>query len=368
MTRGFQPPLTLGPNDHHLAAQLFRPERLTLARELRKLTKAELAERVARTPSAMSQFESGRIKPDGRTVGELALALGVPAGFFAKELAAGVLSVESCHFRSLRSATQRDRRYLLSVGTLLCELADVLEEYAAIPAEQIPRLDRAVASDGDVERAADEVRRAWALGPGPISNVVWLLEGRGAIVTYISNECSEVDAFSGWRAGSGKQRPFLFLSDGKGAPARSRFDAAHELGHLVMHVDAQPGNPELERQANLFASAFLMPSESFIREAPRWLNWELIWELKRRWRVSARAIVRRSRDLGVLSEASYRRAFVYLNQHFGTAEPDEPNREFPVVLGQALQIAEEESSRADIATLLGVRPQDLEGLLLRAAP
>lgn len=353
----------IGANDHHLAAQLFQPARLTLARELRGLTKAELAERVARTPSALSQFEAARTRPDGRTVGELALALGVPAGFFAMPLVGGIMSVEACHFRSLRSATQRDRRHLLATGTLLCEFAELLEEFAEIPGSQVPVIDQEVVDDADAESVADGVRKAWGLGIGPIPNVVWLLEGKGIIVSYMPNECAEVDAFSGWRLAGNHARPFVFLSEAKGGPARSRFTAAHELGHLVMHHEAQPGNPELERQANQFASAFLMPREAFTREAPRWLNWPLIWELKRRWRVSARAIVRRAFELEVLSEASYRRAFIHLNQTCGMNEPDEPPRESPVVLHRAMEVAEEELTREAVAEGIGLRAADLDRLL-----
>lgn len=74
----------IGRNDIYSAARLFDPDRLTIARELRGLTKQELAEKIGRTPSAVSQFESGRARPDGQSVGRLMLALSVPASFFAK--------------------------------------------------------------------------------------------------------------------------------------------------------------------------------------------------------------------------------------------------------------------------------------------
>ena len=226
-------------------------------------------------------------------------------------------------------------------GTLLCDLADQLEEHVDVPAERVPRIDREVENKYDIERVAEEVRRYWGLGLGPISNVVWLLERNGVIASYIPSDCVEADAFSGWRRTGKQVRPFVFLTDVKGAACRSRFDAAHELGHLVMHVDAQPGNPDLEQQANQFASALLMPRETFGREAPRWLNWDLIWELKQRWRTSARAILYRAHDFGMLSDASYRRGFVYLNQQFPEGEPYEPQREQPLLLREALRVAKE---------------------------
>ncbi len=74
----------------------------------------------------------------------------------------------------------------------------------------------------------------------------------------------------------------MFLLRNK-AWSRTRFDAAHELGHLVMHVDANPGSIDLESEANRFAAAFLLPKETFARECPNWLDWKLLRELKTRW-------------------------------------------------------------------------------------
>lgn len=353
----------VGRDDVHVAARLFEPARLTLARELRRLTKADLAKKIDKSPSALSQFEAGSTRPDAGTVGALALALELPLGFFTRDVSGPTMSVDQCHFRSLRSASQRDRRSLLARGTLLCELADELEEVVEVPPTRLPTLDRQVTGVDEIERVAEEVRGQWGLGLGPISNVVWLLESNGVIVSYIPSNCAKVDAFSGWRQAGGRTRPFVFLTAYKDATARSRFDAAHEAGHLVMHADAEPGNPDLEREANQFASALLMPRESFGREAPRRLNWGLIWELKRRWGVSARAILYRARHLGLLSEASYRRGFVHLNKTCGRSEPHEPERELPVTLRAGVEVIEEDGEFDELAVRLGLRPRQLRELL-----
>src|SRR5690242_7469855 len=113
-----------GSPDLHLAAHLFHPPRLTLARELRGMTRAELAERVGKSAAAIGQFEGGAkvpCRPDPRTLAALALALGVPVGFFTRRTPGKPLEVDACHFRSLRSASQRERRKLLARGSLLCE-------------------------------------------------------------------------------------------------------------------------------------------------------------------------------------------------------------------------------------------------------
>lgn len=362
MKRTGEPIVPVGSSDLHLAAHLFHPPRLTLARELRGQTKAELAERVGKSAAAISQFEGGSktiCRPDPKTLAALALALGVPLGFFTRKTSDKALHVDACHFRSLRSASQRERRKLLARGSLLCDLLGVLEEHVDLPAEQISCVATTVHSVEEIEEHAVSVRTSWGLGLGPIGNVVNLLESRGVLVTHIPGGCEDVDAFSTWHDG----RPLVFLVMEKGSTSRTRFDACHELGHLVMHADVTPGSPELERQANRFASAFLLPRESFLVECPRWLDWEHFYELKRRWKVSVAALVKRAYDLGRLSEPTYRRAYMHLNKTGERQqERDEPPVEMPTLLGNAIDAVGPEITVEDIAATVGMGVADLRGL------
>lgn len=350
---GGLPPV--GNKDFHLAAHLFSPARLTLARELRGITKAEVADRVSKTAAAIGQFENGRARPDAVTLAALALALGVPIAFFARKQIAPLMSIDECHFRSLRSASQRERRRLLAMGTLLCDLLSHVENEVDLPAEEVSRVGETPRSLEEIEECAVRVRRAWGLGLGPIPNVITLLERMGAIVSIIPHDCREVDAFSAWHAG----RPLVFLIAHKSAASRTRFDAAHELGHLVMHADVVAGSPELERQANRFASAFLVPRESFLAECPRWLNWPHFYELKRRWRVSVAALIKRAYDLECISESSYRRAFVHLNKTGErTREKHEPQPELPTLMAKALEMISDEYPPDALASILAMPVSD----------
>lgn len=358
---GGVPPV--GPSDLQLAAHLFHPPRLTVARELRGLTKAALAERIDKSPAAISQFEGvGRVscKPDAQTLARIALTLGVPVSFFSRKHPESNLELDQCHFRSLRSASQRQRRKLLAIGTLTRDLLGFLEEHLELPHEEISYLARTVRGTDDIERAARDVRQAWGLGLGPINSVTRLLESRGVLVVQVPAECKDVDAFSTWHGG----RPLIFLVMEKGSTSRTRFDACHELGHLVMHTDVSPGSSELEREANRFASAFLLPAESFAAECPRWLNWPHFHELKARWLVSVQALVRRAYDLRLLSQASYRRAFVHLNRTGErTKERGEPPQEPPTLVVRSLKELEPDFSISDVARHLGVSEAEVQALL-----
>lgn len=348
-------PRTPGSNDIHLAAHLFRSERLTLARELRGLTKTELAERVQKTPGAISQFETGRTKPEPGTVGALALALQVPAGFFARAGGREPVPTEAAYFRSLRSTTQGRRRQLLSRAVLACELVDLLEAEVEFPPADVPQVTSPLRTVEDIEAVAEAVRKEWGLGLGPISNVVALLESKGILVLRLSQEETDVDAFSV----RSRQRPLVFLVAAKDSTSRTRMDGTHELGHLVMHHDAAPGSIAMEREANRFASAFLFPREHFLKEGPRSLNWGLMYELKRRWGVSVAAIVRRAFDLGMIGEATYRRGFMHLNKTGQRKREDhEPPAEEATLLQESLRLVEADISAGALAAELGVHSLD----------
>src|SRR2546428_34802 len=159
------------------------------------------------------------------------------------------------------------------------------------------------------EAAAKALRVRWGLGDKPISNMLWLLEAKGVRVFSLAEENVEVDAYSFWR---GKQ-PLVFLNTMKSAE-HSRFDAAHELGHLVLHQHGEPQGQEAEREAHAFAAAFLMPRGSVLANAPKFATVEHLVKLKKFWTVSVAALAYRLHAVGVLSEWHYRQIYIEISK------------------------------------------------------
>lgn len=347
-------------------AHAFDPDRLRMARELRGLSKVELATKVGKSPSALTQFENGSLRPDAGTVRQFALALGVPVHFLGGAGRRGLSRIEldQCHFRSLRSARQRDRRSVLATGSMLLGVLDLAEEHVELPEEDVSRVAAGSGSPASIEDFAAHVRREWGKGLGPLPGVISLLEAKGVAVLPIAQRHREIGSFSFWYG----DRPCVFLVLYPEAATRTRWDAAHELGHLLMHEEARPGDPALEREADRFAASFLLPRETFEPECPTRLVWPHFRELKARWGVSLAALLRRAHDLGRLSEASYRRAFVQLNrtgERF--REEGEPEMERPEVLRMAIQMMSEDgASSGEIAESLGIELARLEDLLAPA--
>jgi Zn-dependent peptidase ImmA (M78 family)/transcriptional regulator with XRE-family HTH domain len=347
-----------------LAPLLFDGARLTLARLYRGHRKVEVAKAIGVTPAAISQYEQGRTRPSEAVLAALALHLGFPPSFFERGRPILTVAESQAHFRRLRSTSKPDRERLLARLSLLAEIIAEVEHHVALPPVDIPDIPATGDDDGSTaEKAAAAVRQLWGLGSGPLQHVVRLLEGKGVIAVRPAFDTREVDAFSTVVAG----RPIVVLSSDKQDAARSRMDATHELGHLVMHHDAEPGRQSIEREAQRFAAAFLLPRDSMLTELPRYMRWEAYLALKQRWRVSLAALLYRARTLGVLSPDAYQRAQVRMSARgWREQEPGDIGApEEPTVLHKALSLMEARLgvATADISGALNLPAEDFESLL-----
>jgi Zn-dependent peptidase ImmA (M78 family) len=143
-------------------------------------------------------------------------------------------------------------------------------------------------------------------------------------VFSLAEQHKHVDAFSCWRG----DVPYVFLNTFKSAE-RSRFDAAHELGHLVLHIHGSTnGARDLEREADLFASAFLINRGDLIGRLGRVNSLSQLLLAKKRWGVSVAALARTAFDVGLISDWNYRdlcKQMSYLG--YRTNEPHGLDRE-----------------------------------------
>ena len=317
----------------------FDPARLALARRLAALPRTRLGRMVDVTPSAITQYEKGQSKPTIPVVDRLAEALGVPTEFFRAGHPIPGLPTGGAHFRSLRSTTALERERALSFGELALAVFAVVELHVDLPPVRLPELDIAADAIEELDRAGIEAlaRQARALmdvGPGPAPNVVRLLEANGVAVVRLEEASRKVDAFSHQQA----CRPLVLLTTGKGDKARSRFDAAHELAHLLIHHDVEPGSRLVEQQAHTFAAEFLAPGAEIVDDLPDRLDWTAFHKLKRRWGISLKALVMRAHNLGRITNSTYQRGMRQLAT-WGLPEPGALGPpEAPVLLFRAVDL------------------------------
>ncbi|HEX2073987.1 MAG TPA: XRE family transcriptional regulator [Geodermatophilus sp.] len=343
-------------------AEDFDGRRLAVARRLQCMPRSELARRVEVTPSAVTQYERGQARPTTSVLARIGLTLGMPAEFFSRGLDIPEVRASTAHFRSLRSTPAARREQALAFGELALAVLNVIEQYVDLPPVSLPSVDLPPhPSAEDIAVAADRARRDLEVGTGPVPNVVRLLEARGVLVVRLPAEGFDprVDAFSSSETASG--RPLVLMSPLKDDKARSRFDASHELGHLLMHSGVEPGSTVIESQAMSFAAEFLMPRAEIEDSLPTRVDWETFHMLKRHWGVSLKALVYRAHKLGRLSDLSYRRANNQLKQ-WGHPEPGPLGPpESPSVLGAAAELLEQSGTR--LSTLAEAARIPLDSML-----
>jgi Zn-dependent peptidase ImmA (M78 family)/DNA-binding XRE family transcriptional regulator len=336
---------------------ILNPSRLEFARTRRGWTKAHLANELGMQVRSVQGYESGEYAPEPERLARISELLQFPESFFFGD-DLPIIDEHTASFRSMSKMSATLKRTALGSGTTAFLLNNWIEERFRVPEADLPDL-----SDLAPEEAAATLRRIWGLGEAPIANLIHLLELKGVRVYSLAIEAKEVDAFSVWQSG----RPFVFLNTFKTAE-HSRFDAAHELGHLVrdrhsmLHGEAH--SPDMEREANAFAGAFLMPKDSVIGHRSGLLTMGKLIEMKRTWGVSLAALAFRMNQLGLFTEWTYRNLCIQIAKHgYRTSEPNRMSPESSQVLRKVFDTLRSEGiSRADIAKDLSLTQQDIDNL------
>lgn len=277
------------------------PERIKEAREARGFTVEEFAELLDVSKQSVAQYETGQVAPSSVVMAKIIAHTGQPPIFFVtRPLRAG----QSIHpfWRSLKRMELHHRRKITRRLEWAADIANFIERFIHLPDVNIPHVDQSVVDDDSaefIELAAERLRDMWGLGRGPVLNLSSKLEENGIILVYESVGCNDMDAVSAWQGG----RPFiLFSSDVKSGP-RTSYNLAHELGHLILHSGVEVNDKniaKIEKQANYFAGALLLPRESFGAEL---LGTSIgyLKSLKARWGVAISAMAYRAKELGVFN-------------------------------------------------------------------
>jgi Zn-dependent peptidase ImmA (M78 family) len=137
-----------------------------------------------------------------------------------------------------------------------------------------------------------------------------------------------------------------------------------------MHKHGDPKETRsAEREANSFASAFLMPAKDVRATVSRRITTDIVLHAKKRWRVSAMAMAYRLSSLGLLSDWQYKSICIELGKRgYRSGEPGGIDRETSVIWRKVLtQLWSEKTTKNDIATSLHLPLDELEGLIWNLA-
>lgn len=326
----------------------FSGERLKNARLIRALTLTELANRTGISKQSLSVYENtinGHV--DYKKVQALARILGFPVEFFFQQDRLKALT-EVTYFRSMASATKMNQAAQGKKLDYVAKMYEVLFQYVDFPTLNLPQIEFSGTDDEfdteanenmkfQIERIASAVRESWGIGNVPISNLQLLLEKNGIIVTGFNTFEDKIDAFSQRTVVDGSDVFLIAVALGQRPEGRIFFDMAHELGHILLHPWSESLDlitkeefKSREKQANMFASAFLLPDAGFGNELRQYVAYatdlKFYQALKKKWKASIQAMLYRSADLGVITTNQYQYLMRQVSKNgWRTKEPgDEP--------------------------------------------
>lgn len=332
---------------------MLNPDRVELVRLRLGLTKIAFAEALGVDRKTIQRFERGEYELNASAMENLCRTSGFPCDFFEKS-GFDYPNAESVSFRSLRSLTATVRNEALAAGALAFEFDDWINDKFVLPEHDIKQI-QSISPAG----AAISLRAFWGIGERPIANMINLLESHGVRIFSLAEKTRHLDAYSFWR----NNKPYVFLNTMK-TPEHSRFDAAHELGHLVMHRLSGSTHKSAEVEANEFASSFLMPQADLLASISEVRTLEDLIRGKSRWGVSVAALNFALHKLGVISDWNYRGYFIELGKMGREHEPNGIEAETSQIWQKILtSLWREGVTTSNIADELSVPEAELSNLL-----
>ena len=206
----------------------------------------------------------------------------------------------------------------------------------------------------DIDAIANELRDYWMLSDDPVDDLMTVIENSGIIVGEDYVDSSKLDGVSQWIDG----RPFMLLAKDKDGGVRRRFDAAHELGHIIMHQAVKDNDIAshlnlIEEQAMIFAGAFLLPASAFSSDVTD-VSLDVLADIKPKWKVSIGAMIKRLGTLNLITDDHQRNLWKYYSyRKWRGNEPydDRLEVERPINLRDAIEMVALDG-QVEIASLL----------------
>ena len=349
----------------------FESDRLSQILAARRLSQAQLASLVGVSPATVSKWRSGTQTPEHETLVRLAGVVNVSPEWFTR---APSPELSLPLFRSNANAHAKARSMLKARVEWAQDIALALSEFVDYPALKLPIRqfeDPDEITPDEIELVAGECRTLWRIGSMAVPDLALAVESAGVILIREETGVEKIEGLSAWSNALG--HPLIFLSADKANGYRSRFDLAHELGHLILHrfitrPTERDRHKQLEDQAHRFAGAFLLPAETFAGEVctPQ-VTLDSLLLLKRRWGVSVGAIIMRLHALGIIDDEAKQSLFKQRSARWGSkSEPYDHDRppEQPRLLRRTIDLLVEENVMPldSIPRHIGLAAHDIEML------
>ena len=288
-------------------------KQLIFAREFRGYTQTALAKSIkGLSQPNLSNFEKGIGVLSKEIQLKIMDFLNFPANFFDEKIN---ISISNSNYRKKYSVLKSEAIRFESKCKLIGKIVDDFSESIDWIDFNLIALD---IEDGYFPQdVARHNRQKLGLSSDkPVRNIISLLESNGIIIF----EIDETDKFDGISFITNNGIPVIIIN--KNFPNdRKRFTIAHELGHVLLHNENNYSIPlhrdnekQKEKEANEFASEFLMPEEE-IRRSLKFLKMKDLVSLKSYWLTSMSSIIRRAKDLECIDNERYKYFMIEMSRH-----------------------------------------------------
>lgn len=306
---------------------------IVLAREYRGLSQNELASKISISPGQLCKIEKGLAYPPDNVIEEISDVLNLPTSFFYRK---GEIVNHTLHYRKKVKVSPKILSFAEAEMNLhrlnVQELLDSVE----INSDPLPNFD--LNEFDSPSTVAKQLRQLWKVAKGPIHKLFHLIERNGVIIIHTDLGSNEI---SGRSMFTEDKKPIIFINKNH-VVDRQRFTLAHELGHLIMHINQViPDSRDIEKEANEFASEFLLPLDELRAFVFGYLNIEQLAELKRYWKVSMQAILYKAKEGGLITPTNFKSMMIeFSKQKIRINEPKilEPEPEYPQLLNGLIKM------------------------------
>lgn len=343
------------------------PERIREAREASGLTDEQFADAIGVSRGAIGHYETGLSAPRGEVFARIIDVTGQPPSFFTTPRNRSVSRFRMPNWRSLKRMQRPERLRIARRLEWAFDITSYVERFIELPPVRLPEIDFDYENDDDekIESVAEAVRQLWGLAQEPVTELTAVLEFNGCILIEEDVKCEDMDAVSRWQGG----RPYILYSREVQSTSRTLFNLAHELGHIVLHASVEVTSKNLdkiERQANRFAGAFLLPRSQFASEVAS-TSIDYFLAMKQRWRVAVAAMVYRCKDLEILNPVQVQ--YIWKQMNIRRIRKKEPlDNAFhlpkPTVLATGMRMLMDSGvqPKAQVAGTLALNTFDIESL------
>lgn len=313
---------------------MFNGENLTNLRTMHGYSRKQLSSILGVTEQAVWQYENNYTSPKMNIINQLKAIFNVKSTYFySNDVLNRYTSSENIPItniayrskeRNVISKTQSEAKYMAYLDSFINYLSLKIK----YPTQKIMLLRDKVIHylntskedrETQIEKVANLARQELGLDHHTNDNLMFLVEKSGV---FISEKAigKEIDAYSLWTR---QERPFIILGNLKKSAVRRNFDIAHELGHLLLHYRVEFTSLDkdeyknIEKEANLFAGAFLLPKEEFsqdIQLISHLTNPDAYLDLKEKWKTSLQVLGYRAARLEIMNAKNHRNYYAALHR------------------------------------------------------